>query len=384
MSSVILNRGNTDVVTLDIEQTGSAKSEVMTEEPLLDNSRDHMIAVTQLSAPLDLEPMITYNVLTSLLFTVNRRAYGEQKNTAGTQLVFGATHAGKESLSIPMNYKIFSFSDLLALVAQWCAGLSQAIADTGLRLGGANPTRLLVNENVAPNNAAIDYRAQNGVRLLATSVTSTGTFKFVGAGILWDNFYISVTPYAQTLFGLPDEIAFSDLGDGGEVTEVLLDANDLIDQPITPLLVGDIYQFLGEYPVTRFLDERIHLTCEISLPLPWNVVIQNGKESRSHQIGTFPIMSPSTTTVTVNNGVLQTGCQLTMESKVGRVHFLQNTEQTTQWYPLQSSVDIQTARVELYMTRRRYVNGGWSIQKRPLLVDKDSLWSATFKFVTVY
>ena len=103
MSSVILNRGNTDVVTLDIEQTGSARSEVMTEEPLLDNSRDHMIAVTQLSAPLDLEPMITYNVLTSLLFTVNRRTYGEQKNTAGTQLVFAAHHVGKESLSIPMN-----------------------------------------------------------------------------------------------------------------------------------------------------------------------------------------------------------------------------------------------------------------------------------------
>ena len=73
MSNVITNKRNTDVIDLTIEQTGTSRSEVFLEEPLLDATRDYTCGCVELCVPLSEEPMITYNVITRQLWEIRRR-----------------------------------------------------------------------------------------------------------------------------------------------------------------------------------------------------------------------------------------------------------------------------------------------------------------------
>ena len=59
MSNVIVNKQNTDVIDLTVEQAGISRSEFFAEEPILDATRDYVCGVTELCVPLSEEPMIT-------------------------------------------------------------------------------------------------------------------------------------------------------------------------------------------------------------------------------------------------------------------------------------------------------------------------------------
>ena len=76
MSSVFINRGNTDVTDVQIEQAGSNSAEILTEQPLLDSKLDYVMGVTSCVVPLSEEAMMTYDVSNAQLFEVRRRKWG--------------------------------------------------------------------------------------------------------------------------------------------------------------------------------------------------------------------------------------------------------------------------------------------------------------------
>ena len=393
MSSIILNRGNVDVTDLEIEQGGSNASEIMTEFPLLDSTKDYVMGVTACVVPLTEEPMLTYDITSAQLFTIRRRKNAAAPNSAADQLDFigpAVASAGKESCTIVPGYKFFSITDLVTFLANWTAIVSNAISDMGLSQDGAGNT-INCNVVIPRNHASIDRRAggNTGRRLLGVSLTPGGTLQFVGSPIFWNNFYIVSNSYCREILGFQPIISVSYTNNqvnslpqnliAGEPAAILVQAVPLPathpDQDVN-----------ADYTIFRKTEERMLISMEVDLTVPMNLSIVNGLETRTHTVFTAPLQSDIISTVTAGNGVIQDTTNLTLTALQGRVHLLKKTNGNVQWYPLKSSYMIQNSRCSLYMTRRRWsmLNNNWFTDRQPFKVAKDGVWNASLKFVSVF
>ena len=392
MSSVFLNRGSLDVTDVQIEQAGKSSAEILTEQPLLDSTKDYVMGVTSCVVPLSEEPMMTYDVSTSQLFEVKRRKFGAVAGQMSLDDDLGAL--GPHYCTLKAGYKIYSVTDLVTFLAQWAAVLSNTIADKGLSLDGAGDT-LEVNVAIAARHASIDARVINGTRLLGISLTPGGTIQLVGSSIFWNNFYIITSAYCREILGFSGGTLSVSYTAGQLNTDEanLLFTNQyadiLIATPVTQLDPTIPAQINGaNYSIFRKTEERMLISVEVALSIPMNLSIVNGTETRTHTVATFPIESKVVSTVTAGNGTLHDKTDLSIETHMGRIHLLKKTNGNVQWYPLTSSFAIQNSRVELFMTRRRFstVNdvNKWYTDRKPFKIHDDGVWSASLKFVSVF
>ena len=394
--SVFINRGQSDVVDVQVEQSGKSSAEILTEQPLLDSTKDYVMGVTSCVVPLTEEPMMTFDITTSQLFEVRKRKYG---TVAGTQvldpLVFGAN--GPQTCVLESGYKIFSVTDLVSKLAVWSAVLSSAIAALGLSLDG-NGNTLEVNQAIPAGDARIDRTANGntGTRLLAFSLTAGGTLQVVGSSIFWNNFYLITTPYCRQILGFKDTISVSIVADNinfdeSSLLEELFPGVDRIVTQPQQLETGFPAQRVGaDYSIFRHTEERMLISVEVALSIPTNLSIVNGTETRTHTVATFPIDTRVVSTISAANGVIKDDVNLAIETHAGRVHLMAKTEGTVQWYPLTSSYAIQNSRVELFMTRRRFAapqeggEGKWYTDRKEFKIHNDGVWSSSLKFVSIF
>ena len=89
MSRVILNKVGTDIVDLQVTQTGNNETTVILKDALLLGNKDYHFAVTELSVPLVEAPIFGWVKQDTELFQIQRRNLGVEF-TAGT--LFGETH----------------------------------------------------------------------------------------------------------------------------------------------------------------------------------------------------------------------------------------------------------------------------------------------------
>ena len=393
MSSVFLNRGNTDVTDVQIEQAGSSSAEILTEQPLLDSTKDYVMGVTSCVCPLSEEPMITYDITASQLFEVRRRKFGGRFNTVDDSLDADLGAAGPQYCQLESGFKIYSVTDLVTFLASWSTRLSNAIADKGLSLDGAGDT-LNVNVAIDANDPAIDRRANNygGTRLLGVSLTPGGTAQLVGSSVFWNNFYVVTNAYCREILGFSGEtLSVSKTAD-----QLNTDEANLLQTDVDPVLIRDPAQELdpalpaqingASYSIFRKTEERMLISVEVALSIPMNISIVNGTETRTHTVATFPLESKVVSTVTAGNGTLHDKTDLSIDTHMGRVHLLKKTNGNVQWYPLTSSFAIQNSRVEIFMTRRRYstITNKWYTDRKPFKIHDDGVWSASLKFVSVF
>ena len=387
MSLTVINRANTDVTDLNVEQAGSYRTDLFLEEPLLDSTKDYMVSCSSLAVPLSSEPMMTHDVTVQDLLTVRRRKHGAAPNGAGDQCDL----AGTETLTLEVANRIYCLTDFVTLVANWCTRVSNAIADLGIDVGGG-AQNLDCNQLLVAHHANLDGRVHNGVQLLSCGVTSSGTIRFTGSSAFWDNFYITSNNYAYQLLGLPySNIMYTNLGAGvSSADDTHLIAGGVIDTPGHLLYGANTQQqtssVQGSYTLLRFLEERMYIALEVDLSVPWNTVIRNGVETKTHQLATFPIRTFLKSTIESSNSQVRTDVTVETNSNVGRIHFAQKGELSTQWYPLKSSYAIQNTRLMLYMMRRRYdrATESWIFDRNPLEVHKDAVWNTCLKFVSVF
>ena len=393
MSNIVLNRGNVDVTDLEIEQAGSASCEILTEQPLLDSTKDYVMGVTSCVVPLTEEPMITYDITASQLFTVRRRKHGADAGTAADQLTFAGNAAGFETCTLVPGYKIFSITDLVTFLANWSANFSNAVADAGLSHNGAAGA-IDVNVTIAANHASIDRRANNfgGTRLLGISLTPGGTLQLVGSAIFWNNFYIVSNSYCKELLGFSaPELSVSyrnnNVSSLREDLIIIVGGVDRILVQANPLPAAHPAQYINaDYSVFRKTEERMLVSMEVALSIPMNISIVNGLETRTHTVFTAPLQSDIISTVTAGNGIIRDTTNLSINALQGRVHLLKKTNGNVQWYPLSSSYAIQNSRCELYITRRRWSMqyAKWFTERLPFKIHSDGVWNASLKFVSVF
>ena len=63
MTTITTNRIGLDIVDIQVEQTGQPQTDIFFQEPVLDQERDYVLAVSELTVPLTSEPMVTDNTL---------------------------------------------------------------------------------------------------------------------------------------------------------------------------------------------------------------------------------------------------------------------------------------------------------------------------------
>ena len=385
MSVTIINRSNTDVTDLNVEQTGSYRTDVFLEEPLLDSTKDYMVTCNSLAIPMSSEPMITHDVTVQDLLTVRRRKYGVAPNTAADELDLNGT----ETLTLEVGNRIYCLTDFVTLVANWCTRLSNAIADLGISNVAAAPA-LNVNQVVAANHQHLDGRVNNGIQLLTVGITSSATVRFTGSSVFWDNFYITSNNYAFQLLGLPySDMCYTRVGVVVDADSTHLIAANVIATPaLTLFALGNTqtHAIQGTYTLLRFLEERLYVALEVDLSLPWNIVIRDGRELRTHQMATFPIKTSLMSTIESTNSQVRTDVSVQTNSNVGRIHFSQKSDPSGQWYPLSTSYAIQNTRLMVHIMRRRYrlADQTWYFDPQPLKIHKDACWNASLKFVSVF
>ena len=61
MTTITTNKLGLDVVDIQIENTGTANTDMFFQEPVLDQERDYVLGISELSIPLSKEPLITGN-----------------------------------------------------------------------------------------------------------------------------------------------------------------------------------------------------------------------------------------------------------------------------------------------------------------------------------
>ena len=383
MSNVITNKQNTDIIDLTIEQAGTSRSEFFTEEPLLDATRDYVCGCVELCVPLSEEPMITFNTITQILLVVRRRRGGVAAGTVADDLA-PQLH-GIESFQLNAAYRMYSPTDFISYVGNWCATFSDAISSLGLGAGA-----VVVNDTVLANHASINRKVHNGVPLLRASITSSGVLQLVGSRLFWRNFYIDTTLYGRTLLGMPNSTICMSVDATGALSEDpdLLIGAGVLTVPNIPAGTPPI-PVNADYSIFRYLEERMYISLEIDLSLPWNTLIRNGKESKTHQIASYPFENKYSTTVESSDSVLGSAISIEMDTHISRFHFQRKTDPNFSWYPVQSSYMVQNARLQLYITRRRFRynpdgTGTWYSDKKPVNIHDDAVWNSTIKFVSVY
>lgn len=395
MSDVVLNRGTVDVTDVEIEQAGSPSCEIITEQPLLDSTKDYVMGCTSCVVPLASEPMMTFDISTSQLFTVRRRKYNAPIASAQDELNLPVNNEEKAICALVAGYKIFSVTDLVTYIANWTATFSNAVADLGLTLDGAGNT-VGVNVVIAALDPAIDRRANGntGTRLLGVALTSGGTLQLVGSAIFWNNFYIVPNAYCREILGFPDIVCLSDAAESESVDHLFNVVNNvatILDQtdPLHPTnfpAASPQKSYSADYSIFRKTEERMIISMEVALSIPMNVSIVNGIETRTHTVFTAPLQSEIISTVKSENGIIRDMTNLSIKIFQGRVHLLKKTSGNVQWYPLSSSYQIQNSRCELFMTRRRFsdASGKWYTERNQFKVDADGVWNASLKFVSVF
>ena len=393
MSSVFLNRGDTDVTDVQIEQAGKSSAEILTEQPLLDSTKDYVMGVTSCVCPLSEEPMMTYDINTSELFEVRRRKYGVGAGTAADQLVLPGDPVQAQNCTLSSGYKIFSVTDLVTFLAVFSANFSNAIAARGLSTDGAGDTEN-VNVNIPAGDPRIDRSANGntGTRLLSFSLTAGGTLQITGSSVFWNNFYITTTAYCRQILGFAGgTLSVSRTADIINQLEsnlfAVANGAVVIINPAQELTVGTPAQRVdANYSIFRKTEERMLVSVEVALSIPTNLAIVNGTETRTHTVATFPLVSKVVSSISSANGVLRDEINLDIETHMGRVHLLKKTNGNVSWYPLSSSFAIQNSRVELFMTRRRYSrdNAKWYTDRKPFKIHDDGVWSASLKFVSIF
>ena len=61
MSNVTVNKVGMDIVDVEVREKGKASTDMFFQDPILDYTRDYVVGVSELSVPLNSEPMFSKN-----------------------------------------------------------------------------------------------------------------------------------------------------------------------------------------------------------------------------------------------------------------------------------------------------------------------------------
>ena len=286
MSSVIVNKTGLDLVDLNIEQTGEPQTDMFFQEPLLDHTRDYVVALSELSIPLGEEPM-----LSNVESDKNRKlGYIRRKSSGGTiddaLSVLAVSYATLRTDRRLCN----SPADLAGRVSKffytfWRAYSQAATADLSL-----------ITKAHDDNQVSVRYTASGIVTLYATR-------------LWWNSFYFELTPYGIEILGFDKSrlvngkyLQFSLAADASNSSTDLLDENGefIFNAPLDAVKRQHL-EFYSDHSIFRYAEHRLRVEIDADLSIPSNILIENGKQKMHYNIGSYAISHEYFGEISVNH-----------------------------------------------------------------------------------
>ena len=379
MSTVIVNKIDLDLVDLEIEQTGTSTTDMFFQEPVLDHTRDYVVAVSELSVPIQEEPMLS-NISKNKDILYIRKKVAGQDDTHADRIIGGADTA-LARLRID-NIRISSPTDFIRHVSKFFLTFSETYAQA------ANPV-------IVAADAA--YR-------VTTDISPSGVLDILAPGSWWNTFYIELTSYGRELLGFnidtlattaagnrdPLYIQFSRVDINSVVSKTdMFDANGqfIIDVHLPHANAWITHhEHNARHSMLRYVEHRIRVEIDADLSIPSNVLIENGVQKMHYNIGSFPIRHDyrGSIRITTDNQIDSVGLESPVN--IGNLLVKSRSDNTTDWYTITNPANVQNMRLNLIMLRREWdrLTEKWKLVRNRLIIDEKAVWNATLKFVQTF
>jgi len=374
MSSVIVNKIGLDLVDLNIEQTGEPQTDMFFQEPLLDHTRDYVVAISELSIPLGEEPMLS-NIdsdKNKTLGYIRRKSIGGTVDDVLSELdVLAVPYATLRTDRRLCN----SPADLCGVVSNFLSTFWKLYAQVGT---------VQVSAIVAGDVAST----------VKAHFTTSGIITISATLLWWNNFYLELTPYGVEILGfnksrlvnskyLQFSIAANETPDSLE----LLDNGVFIHNPPSNATKGNFVETLSDHSIFRYAEHRLRVEIDADLSIPSNIMIENGKQKMHYNIGSYAISHEYSGEITISsNNLLSTQIKLKTPIYIGNTIVKSKIDPTTDWYSIVSSANVQNMRLTIIVLRREWnrVKEKWELVRSKLKMDPKATWTGTLKFVQTF
>ena len=379
MSTVIVNKVGLDIVDVEIQQKGSAVTDMFFQEPVLDATRDYVVGVSELSIPLGHEPMLSAIAGNKVLGYIRRRATG---NNADVSHDF--THPDADITKNPPNLvaglaSVISTNRLVQCPTDLVRLISQRLYSFWQGYGDAN-----IVAGLADNRVYADW-------------SPSGVLKIVGFPGFWKRFFIELTSYGQQILGSEyTYIQWTKLANGTYTTDPAYMSANGVDALGVPLGAFHNNQNNGFdkirstrmlYSVYRYAEHRLRVELDADLSIPANILVDNEVQKMHYNVASYSIAHDFSGTIIVNpdNMVLLTTI-LEAPVFIGNTTIKGKDVPTTDWYKIMSAANVQNMRLHVIIVRREWnpLTSEWGITRNKLNIGDNESWYATLKFVESY
>ena len=385
MSTVIVNKVDLDLVDIEIEQTGTSTTDMFFQEPVLDHTRDYVVAVSELSVPIQEEPMLSNRRKNNYLLYIRRKVAGQDDTHAdcviGTnnpQTVQQKKDHNLSSFRID-NKRISSPTDFVRHVNKFFSAFATQYAQA------ANPAVVADSANFK----------------VITDISPSAILDIAAPGYWWNAFYIELTPYGKELLGYNDDklakgidgiskyVQLSRTAAGADVSRTeIFDANDqfIIDPAVAGNEWATNHGNSATHSMLRYVEHRIRVEIDADLSIPSNVLIENGVQKMHYNIGSFPIRHNYNGSISITTGNVIDRVGIESPINIGNLLVKSRSDLTSDWYTITNPANVQNMRLNLIMLRREWnrVTNKWELVRNTLVIDEKAVWNATLKFVQTF
>ena len=429
MTSVVLNKVGMDLVDIEVEQTGTAFTDIFFQDPVLDYTKEYVLGVSELTVPLGDEPMFTEVPSTEVFMRVRRKGYyaadgmggqawfpiryGYSRHPAGAAYVVGEHNGpGTQSANTPFNVIPESWAKFychrnglnIQTPAQFYDELKKWVAG--------------VNHNMDAKFATEhgDVNLGNNIGGLAICdlkvfISPSGRISFRASGDFWAQCYLECTPFGKLIMGAPSHIlhygpddaqgrpqtstaegVFTDLTRFDTITGAPL--VDIAADQDASLFIEPTYgdnaprSFTFDYSALRYMEGRLRIEVDADLSIPANILVENGKQKMHYNIASFALPNEYKSEIVMNQAddQIQEEVSLITESHVGDTLIKRKTTPVSDWYKLQDSSNLQNMRLHIFVVRRDWNQGEnkFTLVRNKLRMSEATSWKLTLKFVQLF
>ena len=384
MSSVIVNKIDLDLVDINIEQTGEAQTDMFFQEPVLDHTRDYVVAVSELSIPIQEEPMLSNNVKNSKLLYIRRKINGQDIDHVDVDILkngqedrIATLRVGNKRLSTPADF----IREINKFFYRFSKYFEQAVSAT--------------YPAVVKDSEAFKIK---------TEFSPSGILSIKAPGTWWNEFFIEFDPYGIELLGINKsqfvvvpgpglfDRYFLQVSRSGVATTIsnsnmFLANGNFVYYPAASPAWASNHTRTADHSMLRYIEHRIRIELDADLSIPANILIENGVQKMHYNIGSFPIKHAYTGSVTMDlNDSLLSKVGIESPVNIGNVIVKSRLDSTTDWYTISNASNVQNMRLNVIMLRREWnrVKGVWELVRNRIIMDPKASWNATLKFVQTF
>ena len=427
MTSVVLNKVGMDLVDIEVQQKGSAFTDIFFQDPVLDYTKEYVLGVSELVVPLGDEPMITQVPYTQEVLRVRRKGYfannGGNKTWYPLRCNFADSNPGDphHAASLPaagsvLPANVSPENDSWSIFRTYYRGLR--IQTPSQFLDELNKWATTVNAQLNAQFVREHTSAALGNNVGAQSVSElkilvspSGRLTVRANADFWRLCYLEFSPFGRELLGAPvimhvgangvNDVSAGEftvgLAIGEEGLPVLANAGvanaaDLagaIFIPSNNLGANEaVRQMTASYSMLRYMEHRLRIEVDADLAIPANILVENEKQKMHYNIASFALPNRYKSEIVMNQAddEVQEEVCIISECHVGDTIIKDKTTPVADWYKLQDSSNLQNMRLHIFVVRR-----DWDSAKREFVLTRNKLtmndkssWKLTLKFVQLF